>query len=66
MIMMKCTLHDAMNLAPEIPTGMMFVPSIGGVSHGFAADTQREHLVAGAQVRADAVASLANYLSDSG
>ena len=59
-------LHDAMNLAPEIPTGMMFVPSIGGVSHAFEEDTQREHLIAGVQVMADAVASLANYLSDSG
>ncbi len=25
--------HDAQILAPHVPTGMIFVPSIGGVSH---------------------------------
>jgi len=59
-------LHDAMNLAPRIPTGMMFVPSIGGISHAFEEDTEREHLVAGVQVMADAVTQLANQLVDSG
>jgi beta-ureidopropionase / N-carbamoyl-L-amino-acid hydrolase len=25
--------HDAQWLAPKLPTGMLFVPSIGGISH---------------------------------
>jgi N-carbamoyl-L-amino-acid hydrolase len=52
-------LHDAMNLAPHMPTGMLFVPSIGGVSHAFEEDTRRDDLVAGVQVMADTVAKLA-------
>jgi N-carbamoyl-L-amino-acid hydrolase len=48
-----------MNLAPHMPTGMLFVPSIGGVSHAFEEDTRRDDLVAGVQVMADTVAKLA-------
>jgi len=59
-------LHDAMNLAPQLPTGMIFVPSIGGISHAFEEDTQREHLVAGVQVMADTVARLAHRLRETG
>ena len=59
-------LHDAMNLAPQLPTGMIFVPSIGGISHAFEEDTQREHLVAGVQVMADTVARLWHLLDETG
>ena len=59
-------LHDAMNLAPRLPTGMIFVPSIGGISHAFEEDTQREHLVAGVQVMADTVARLGHLLDETG
>ena len=59
-------LHDAMNLAPQLPTGMIFVPSIGGISHAFEEDTQREHLVAGVQVMADTVGRLAHRLRETG
>ena len=52
-------LHDAMNLADHMPTGMLFVPSIGGVSHAFEEDTDRDDLVAGVQVMADTVIRLA-------
>ena len=51
-------LHDAMNLAEHMPTGMLFVPSIGGVSHAFEEDTDRDDLVAGVQVMADTVIEL--------
>jgi len=51
-------LHDAMNLANHMPTGMLFVPSIGGVSHAFEEDTGRDDLVAGVQVMADTVSQL--------
>ena len=51
-------LHDAMNLAEHMPTGMLFTPSIGGVSHAFEEDTDRDDLVAGVQVMADTVVEL--------
>jgi N-carbamoyl-L-amino-acid hydrolase len=51
-------LHDAANLAPLMPTGMLFVPSIGGISHDFAEDTDEADLVLGLRVLARAVQSL--------
>ncbi|MBO0691306.1 MAG: M20 family metallo-hydrolase [Acidimicrobiaceae bacterium] len=41
--------HDAQNLAPIAPTGMIFVPSSGGISHQAAESTPPEQLAAGAQ-----------------
>ena len=52
-------LHDASNVSRRLPTAMLFVPSIGGISHSFAEDTAAEHLAAGAQVLAAAVGNLA-------
>lgn len=46
--------HDAQITAPFLPTGMLFVPSIGGVSHSFAEDTDAADIVLGCQVLADA------------
>jgi N-carbamoyl-L-amino-acid hydrolase len=37
---------------------MLFVPSIGGISHAFEEDTDEVDLVAGVEVLAQAVASL--------
>lgn len=48
-------LHDASNLAGLMPVGMLFVPSIGGISHDFAEDTAEDDLVAGLKVLAAAV-----------
>jgi hydantoinase/carbamoylase family amidase len=45
--------HDAKNLAPHVPTGLIFVPSKGGVSHSPREDTDPAHLVRGAQVLLD-------------
>jgi len=42
--------HDAQALAPVIPTGMIFVPSIGGVSHDPREETAWEDVVNGANV----------------
>jgi len=39
--------HDAAILARHVPTGMLFVPSIGGVSHSPQETTSDEHLVLG-------------------
>jgi N-carbamoyl-L-amino-acid hydrolase len=47
-------LHDATNVSRVLPTAMLFVPSIGGISHDFAEDTREEDLVAGLQVLARA------------
>lgn len=54
-------LHDATNVASVLPVAMMFVPSIGGISHSFAEDTGRDDLVVGARVLADAVAACAGF-----
>lgn len=50
--------HDAMVLAPRVPTGMVFVPSRGGISHNPREYTSEEHCVIGAQVLARTVEGL--------
>ncbi len=52
-------LHDASNLSRLMPVGMLFVPSIGGISHDFAEDTAETDLVTGLRVLARAAADLA-------
>lgn len=49
-------LHDASNVALILPTAMLFVPSIGGISHNPAEDTARHHLETGLIALADAAA----------
>lgn len=46
--------HDAQILAQIMPAAMMFVPSIGGISHHWAENTSDEDIVLGAQVYAEA------------
>jgi N-carbamoyl-L-amino-acid hydrolase len=46
--------HDAAVLAARMPAGMMFVPSIRGISHHWSEDTREDDIVLGAQVFADA------------
>lgn len=50
--------HDAQILARRLRSGMMFVPSINGVSHHWSEDTKEEDIVLGAQVFADAAAAI--------
>lgn len=50
--------HDAQILSRRMPAGMLFVPSIGGVSHHPAEDTAEEDIVLGCQVLADAAQAL--------
>lgn len=45
-------LHDATNVARLMPVAMLFVPSIGGISHAFEEDTAEADLVAGLRVLA--------------
>ena len=47
-------LHDATNVSQHMPVAMLFVPSIGGLSHTFEEDTAENDLVAGVQVLAEA------------
>ncbi len=51
-------LHDATNVSRLMPVAMLFVPSIGGISHAFEEDTDETDLVAGVEVLAQAVAGL--------
>ncbi len=51
-------LHDATNVSRKMPVAMLFVPSIGGLSHTFEEDTSEADLVAGVQVLARAVTRL--------
>jgi N-carbamoyl-L-amino-acid hydrolase len=46
--------HDAAVLSYRMPSGMMFIPSLRGISHHWSEDTREEDIVLGAQVFADA------------
>ena len=46
--------HDAAVLAARMPAAMLFVPSLGGISHHWSEDTKEADIVLGAQVFADA------------
>jgi N-carbamoyl-L-amino-acid hydrolase len=46
--------HDAQLLATIMPAGMLFVPSIGGISHHWTENTADADIVTGAQVFVDA------------
>lgn len=53
-------LHDAANVSSHIPTAMLFVPSINGISHDFAEDTNEADLIAGLHVLAKAIEHFGN------
>ncbi|MBE9605181.1 Zn-dependent hydrolase [Acetobacteraceae bacterium H6797] len=42
--------HDAQYIAKKMPVSMLFVPSIGGISHHWSEDTKEEDLALGIQV----------------
>ncbi len=46
--------HDAAVLSECMPAGMLFIPSLRGVSHHWSEDTREADIVLGAQVFADA------------
>ena len=50
--------HDAQVMRPHLPTGMLFVPSIGGISHHWSENTLDEDIVTGARIYASAAAAL--------
>ncbi len=57
--------HDAQIFARRVPTAMLFVPSIGGISHDFAEDTAEADIVLGCQVLASAAAEILAELNAS-
>lgn len=57
-LMPSGALHDATNVARLMPVAMLFVPSIGGISHAFEEDTAEADLVAGLRVLARAAGVL--------
>lgn len=50
--------HDAQVVALRMPAGMLFVPSIGGISHHWTEDTKEEDIALGCAVLADAAEAL--------
>lgn len=50
--------HDAMHMATICPTGMLLVPSRGGISHHSAEWTEFDDIVAGIQVLVDATVAI--------
>jgi N-carbamoyl-L-amino-acid hydrolase len=50
--------HDAAVLAERMPAAMMFIPSLGGVSHHWSEDTKEDDIILGAQIFADAAARI--------
>lgn len=49
--------HDAGIISSTLPAAMLFIPSIGGISHDFAENSRDEDIVLGCQMLADAVAA---------
>ena len=54
--------HDAMVVARFMPAAMMFIPSIGGISHDVRENTSDADIIFGCEVLADAVAQVRRRL----
>lgn len=52
--------HDAQMMARVCKTAMIFVPSIGGISHNPTEHTEKEDLILGAELLLDVVLDLLN------
>ena len=50
--------HDAQVFAAQMPAAMLFVPSIGGISHHWTENTSDEDIALGARVFVDAIGRL--------
>lgn len=50
--------HDAAILSKRLRSAMLFIPSIGGVSHHWSEDTKREDIVLGAEIFAEAACEI--------
>ena len=54
--------HDAVYVARRVPSALLFVPCVGGISHNEAEDITRDWASAGLQVLADAVLATAGLV----
>lgn len=50
--------HDAAILSRRMPAGMLFIPSVGGISHHWSEDSKEADIVLGAEVFADAACAI--------
>jgi N-carbamoyl-L-amino-acid hydrolase len=50
--------HDAQIISQMLPSAMLFVPSIGGISHNYSENTRDEDIALGCQVFCDAAAAI--------
>lgn len=57
--------HDACNMARHVPSAMIFVPSVGGISHNEAEYTSPSDCAAGAQVLLGAALAIAGDAASS-
>jgi allantoate deiminase len=51
--------HDSQVFAPNVPTGMIFVPSIDGISHNPAEHTEAVDIVQGVEALGETLRRLA-------
>ncbi len=56
--------HDAAGVGHKVPVGLLFVPSINGLSHCPTENTSPEHLALGAEILEEAVRKLAEQEQD--
>ena len=54
--------HDSVLMAPLVPSAMLFVPSVAGITHNPKEYSTKEQLAAGAKVLLDAVLDLAGVI----
>lgn len=54
--------HDSMVLSHHLPCAMLFIPSINGISHDFAEDSDEDDIALGCQVLANAAVSILTEL----
>jgi beta-ureidopropionase / N-carbamoyl-L-amino-acid hydrolase len=54
--------HDAQIVSTALPSAMLFIPSIGGISHHWTEHTTDEDIILGAQVFADAAEAIRDSL----
>src|SRR5271166_294221 len=57
--MMAAAGHDSVLIAPVCPSAMLFIPSVGGITHNPREYSTKEQIAQGAQVLLDAVLELA-------
>ena len=51
--------HDSVLVAPHCPSAMLFIPSVGGITHNPKEFSTKEQVALGARVLLDAVLELA-------